>query len=350
MINFELLEEICKLPGAPGHESKIRSFIKSEVDLFVDKTTVDNLGNLIAFRKGRSSKKLMIAAHMDEIALIVTHIDEDGFVRFHTLGGFDAKTLTAQRVIIHGSENVVGVLGTKPIHIMTAEEKVKPLKNSDYFIDTGMPKHEVVKLIEVGNVITRERSLIKMGKCLNSKSLDNRISVYILLETLKQLKSIDLPMDLYGVFTVQEEVGLRGAYTASSGINPDFGIGLDVTLACDVPSIPKHEMVTKLGHGTAIKVMDSSAICDYRMVAFMKEVANKKKINYQLEVLQAGGTDTGSIQRATLGGAIAGAISIPTRYLHQVIEMVHEDDVQSTIDLLKECILNIADYNWEIDL
>lgn len=349
MINFELLEEICRLPGAPGHESKIRSFIKSEVVSYADSTTVDNLGNLIAFRKGISPKKLLIAAHMDEIALIVTHIDEEGFVRFHTLGGFDAKTLTAQRVIIHGTEDVVGVLGTKPIHVMTAEEKVKPLKTTDYFIDTGMPKSEVIKLIEIGNVITRERSLIKMGQCLNSKSLDNRISVYILLETLKQLKSIDLPLDVYGVFTVQEEVGLRGATTASSGINPDFGIGLDVTLACDVPAIPKHEVVTKLGHGTAIKVMDSSAICDYRMVAFMKEVANNNSIKYQLEVLQAGGTDTGSIQRATLGGAIAGAISIPTRYLHQVIEMVHVDDVQSTIDLLKACIMNIAYYNWDID-
>jgi endoglucanase len=349
MINFELLKEICRLPGAPGHESKIRSFIKSEVGSFVDTTTIDNLGNLIAFRKGRTSKKLMIAAHMDEISLIVTHIDEEGFIRFHTLGGFDAKTLTAQRVIIHGIEDVIGVLGTKPIHAMTAEEKVKPLKTSDFFIDTGMTKSEVLRLIGVGDVITRERSLIRMGNCLNSKSLDNRISVYILLETLKQLKSIELPIDVYGVFTVQEEVGLRGATTASSCINPDFGIGLDVTLACDVPAIPKHEVVTKLGYGTAIKVMDSSAICDYRMVAYMKDLAQKKSVKYQLEVLQAGGTDTGSIQRNTIGGAITGAISIPTRYLHQVIEMVHEDDVQSTIDLLKECILNISDYNWEID-
>jgi len=288
----------------------------------------------------------MIGAHMDEIGFIVTHIDDNGFIRFHTLGGFDPKTLTAQRVIIHGKEDVIGVMSSKPIHVMSAEERNKVAKIKDYFIDTGLSAEEVKKNVTIGDSITREREFIEMGNCVNGKSLDNRLAVFILIETLRGLKDKQVPYDIYGVFTVQEEVGIRGANVSAMRINPDFGFGLDTTIAFDVPGAAKHEMITELGAGTAIKIMDSATICDYRMVKFMKQTADKHNIKWQPEILTAGGTDTAGIQRMTEGGSIAGAVSIPTRHLHQVIEMAHKDDIQGSIDLLSACLTDIADYNW----
>jgi tetrahedral aminopeptidase len=309
---------------------------------------VDNLGNVLAIKKSKKNpdnKKIMVAAHMDEIGFIVTHIEEGGFLRFHTLGGFDPKTLTAQRVIVHGKKDLIGVMGSKPIHVMTAEEKTKLPKTTDFFIDMGMPKSEVEKYIQIGDPITRDRELIEMGECVNCKSIDNRVAVFILIETLKVLK--DPAYDVYATFTVQEEVGLRGANVAAHGINPDFGIALDTTIAYDVPGASAHEKITELGKGTAIKIMDAMTICDYRMVAFMKETAKNQNIPWQAEILTAGGTDTAGVQRMGKQGAIAGAISIPTRHLHQVIEMAHKADIQSSIDLLKACLENMDQYDWK---
>lgn len=347
MIDIDLLKNTTQVPGAPGYEHRIRAFVKNHVEQYTDKLYTDPMGNLIAYRKGRSDKKLMIAAHMDEISFMVSHIDDEGFVKFQPLGGFDPKTLTAQRVIIHGSEDIVGVMGCKPIHIMTSEERSKPPKIQDYYIDTGLPADKLKDIISLGSPITRERSFIEMGDNVNSKSVDNRVSVFILMESLRELHGKELPFDLYAVFTVQEEVGLRGATAATMGINPDFAINLDVTLACDVPGTANHERITDLGKGTAIKLIDGRTICDYRMVEFMKNQATKNKIKYQLEVLPKGGTDTASMQQFARGGSIAGGISIPCRYLHQVIEMVNKEDVKASLDLLNACIVSIDSFNWE---
>lgn len=345
MKNLKLLKEVCEIAGAPGFEQRIRKLVIKEVKPLVDEVLLDNMGNVTTVIKGKdSSKKIMVTAHMDEIGFIVTHIDDNGFVRFHTLGGFDPKTLTAQRVIVHGKKDLIGVMGSKPIHVMTPEERNKVPKTTDYFIDMGMPKKEVEKYIEVGNPITRERELIEMGDCVNCKSIDNRVSVFILIEAMKKIKNP--PYDVYGVFTVQEEVGIRGAQVATQAIQPDFGINLDTTIAFDVPGAPAHEKVTELGKGTAIKIMDSRTICDYRMVKFMKEVADKNKITWQNEVLTAGGTDTSALQQMTAGGSIAGAISIPTRHIHQVIEMAHKKDIEDSIKLLVKCIEVIDKYDW----
>lgn len=348
MIDINLLNDICTIPGAPGFEQRIRERIIQEVKPYVDELDIDNLGNVYAIRKGKAGKRVMIGAHMDEIGFIVTHIDDKGFIRFHTLGGFDPKTLTAQRVIIHGKKDVVGVMASKPIHVMSPDERNKVAKLSDYFIDTGLSAEEVKELIQVGDSVTREREFIEMGNCVNGKSLDNRLAVYISIELLKELKGKELPYDLYVVFTVQEEVGIRGANVAALKIKPDFGFGLDTTIAFDLPGAAAHEMITKLGEGTAIKLMDASTICDFRMVDFMKKTANKNEIKWQPEILTAGGTDTAGIQRMTEGGSIAGAVSIPTRHLHQVIEMAHKEDIRASIDLLKACVLEIDTYDWEI--
>lgn len=346
-INIPLLKEICEIAGAPGYEQRIRELVIREITPLVDEVKVNNMGNVYAIKKGKEKKRVMVGAHMDEIGFIVTHIDDQGFVRFHTLGGFDPKTLTAQRVIIHGKEDLIGVMGSKPIHVMTQEEKNKNPKTTDYFIDLGRSKKEVEKYISVGDPITRKSELIEMGDCVNCKSIDNRVSVFILIESLKQLKGKEVPYDIYGVFTVQEEVGLRGANVSSLDIQPDFGFGLDTTIAYDLPGAQAHEQITKLGKGTAIKIMDASTICDYRMIAYMKKVADAKKIPWQPEILPAGGTDTAGIQRMNSGGAISGAISIPTRHLHQVIEMAHKSDIQNSIDLLSACLQELDTYNWK---
>jgi len=348
-INIKLLKKICETAGAPGFENEIRNIVLDLVKPHVDDIQIDNLGNLIAIKRGTASdekrKRIMAAAHMDEIGFIVTHIEEGGFVRFHTLGGFDPKTLTAQRVKIHGKKVIHGVMGTKPIHVMAPEERSKMPKTTDYFIDTGMKKEELEKIIEVGNPITWERELLEMGDCVNCKSIDNRVSVFILAEALKNIEEIE--NDFYAVFTVQEEVGLRGANVSAHSINPDFGIGLDTTIAYDVPGAQAHEKITELGKGAAIKIMDGSVICDSRMVEYLKQVAKKMKIEWQAEVLPAGGTDTAGLQRMGKNGAISGAISVPTRHLHQVIEMANKEDIQDCINLLVAAVSSTGEFNWE---
>lgn len=345
-VNVPLLAKICETPGTSGYEQQIRKLVLDELKPLPLEVQIDNLGSVYAIKKGKdSSKRVMVAAHMDEIGFIVKHIDEKGFLRFHTLGGFDPKTLTAQRVIVHGKKDVIGVMSSKPIHIMTNEEKNKPACISDYFIDLGMPVEEVKSLISVGNPITRERTLIEMGNCVNCKSIDNRVAVYILLETMKMLENC--PYDVYGVFTVQEEVGMRGANVAAHNINPTFGFGLDTTIAFDLPESKPEEQVTQLGNGVAIKIMDSSTICDYRMIRYQQKIAEEYNIKWQPELLTMGGTDTAGIQRMGKTGAIAGAISIPTRHLHQVIEMAHKEDIVNAILLLKHCCEHLDSIDLE---
>lgn len=346
-INVSLLKACCHVPGISGFEQKVRELITKELKGAVNELYTDHMGNLIALKKGKSnSKKIMAAAHMDEIGFMVKAIDENGFIRIQTIGGFDPKTLTAQRVIVHGRKDLIGVMGSKPIHIMTAEERAKVPQISDYFVDLGLPKSEVDKYVEIGSPITRLSELIEMGDCVNSKSIDNRVAVFVLIEVLKELQGVELPYDFYGVFTVQEEVGTRGAHVAAHHINPDFSFCIDTTIAFDTPGAKPEEMVTKLGDGVGIKIMDGGTICDYRMVAYMKEQAANACIKYQMEILPAGGTDTMGMQRMATNGTIAGAVSIPTRHIHSHIEMANKNDIRGNIDLLKICLANLTDYDW----
>ena len=349
-INIDLLTRICEAPGAPGYEKAIRELVIKELDGLADEIRTDNIGNVIALKKGRSSKKkAMAAAHMDEIGFIVTHIDDNGFIRFNPVGGFDPKTLSSQRVIVHGRKDIMGVMGSKPIHIMSPEERKNSMKISDYFIDTGRSQKSLEKLVAVGDFVTRYSPLIELGDCVNVKSLDNRASVFLLIETLRQLKTSRAKpaYDFYAVFTVQEEVGLRGAQASTIQIQPDFSFGLDTTIAYDVPGSKTEERCTSLGKGAGIKLMDSSVICDYRMIEFMKATATKHKIKWQPEILSGGGTDTASLQRMSAGGSIAGAISIPTRHIHQTIESTHKKDLEACINLLTACVQDLDQPSWK---
>ncbi len=347
MKNFKLLKKLSETPGTSGFENEIRKLILSEISNLPGEASIDNIGNITVFRKGKKRKKLMLAAHMDEIGFIINNIDENGFLRFTTLGGFDPKTIVTHRVVVHGKKNLIGVIGSKPVHLMTNEERGKKVYIKDFFIDLGMEKEEVEKYVEIGTPVTRYGELIEMGNFVNGKSMDNRISVFILIEAMRQLKNVELPFDTYFVFTVQEELGLRGAQTASLQIQPDFSLAIDTTIAYDTPGAAAHQNVTKAGEGTAIKIMDAGVVADYRIVKFMKQTAKKHKIKYQLELLKGGGTDTARMQQMVKGGSIAGAISVPTRYIHSVIESVNKSDIKESIKLLKNCILEIDTYNWK---
>jgi len=344
-LNIKLLKQICEEAGTSGFEQRIRHLITKEVKPLCDEVTIDGMGNVVAFVKGTSDKKLMVPAHMDEIGFMVKFIDEYGFIRVNPIGGFDPKTLTAQRMLIQGREDVIGVFGSKPVHIMSAEERKKHIQIQDFYIETGYPVEKVNELISVGDPISRYQPLIEMGDCVNSKSIDNRVSVFILIETLRALKKP--PVDFYAVFTVQEEVGLRGAMVAANRIKPDFCINLDTTIAFDCPGSKPEEAITHLGKGTAIKLMDSSVISDYRMVDFMKQTAESNNITWQTEILERGGTDTAAIQRTSIEGAICGGISIPTRNIHQSVEMAHKGDIQNSIDLTVACTNAIDSFDWK---
>jgi endoglucanase len=273
---------------------------------------------------------MMLSGHMDEIAFMVSYIDDKGFLYFVPLGGFDPKTLTAQRVIVHGREDVMGVMGSKPIHIMSAEERTKAPKLDDFFIDLGMSGDRVKELVRIGDVVTRERTIIEMGDVINGKSFDDRVGVFVMIEAMRAAKSNK--MDIWAVGSAQEEVGVRGALVATQNIKPHVGIAFDVTLANDVPHAKPNEAVSNLGAGAAIKAMDSSVIPNWKLVDRMRELCEERGIPYQIEVLPRGGTDTSAMQKAG-GGAAVGCISVPTRYVHSVIEMVHPVDVQASIDL-----------------
>jgi len=236
-------------------------------------------------------------------------------------------------------------MGTKPVHLMSAEERKAGLTLDNYFIDLGLTAAEVKRKVEIGDSVTRQREFVRIGKNVNSKSLDDRVGVFVMIEAVRKAKRHGV--DLYAVATVQEEVGLRGALAASGRVKPDIGIALDVTLANDLPDAKPYETVSTLGGGTAIKVLDGSVVAHRRLFDYMVKTAKAKRIPYQLEVLPAGGTDTAAMQR-TGEGAIAGCISIPCRYVHSVIEMSHEKDIKASIDLLAAVIADVhkAKLSW----
>ena len=334
-IDVALLKELCEAPGVPGHEERIREIVIRELTPLTDEISVDALGNVVGLKRGTEGGRLMLSGHMDEIGFMVSYVEEHGYLHFVPLGGFDPKTLTAQRVVVHGREDLAGVMGSKPIHIMTDDEKKKPLKLEDYFIDLGLPGDRVRELVRPGDVVTREREVVRLGDTLCGKSFDDRVGVFVMLEGLRA--AAGSKMDVYAVASVQEEIGLRGATVAARNVDPHVGLALDVTLANDGPFAKPHEYVSRLGDGVAIKAFDSSVVPNWKLRDFMRELCEARGIPYQLEILPRGGTDTAAIQRSG-SGAAAGCVSVPTRYVHSVVEMVHPDDVEASIRLTSALI------------
>jgi endoglucanase len=339
---MELLKKLCESAGIAGYEDELRELIRDELDPFCDEIRQDRMGNLIAKRPGKAKWKgerpsIMIAAHMDEIGFMVSHVDGDsGFLRLNPVGGFDPKTLVAQRVTVHTESGPIrGVLGTKPVHVMTDAEKKRPADIKRIFVDLGLPGEKVKGLVEVGDMVTLERDFVTLGEAVTGKSLDDRAGIYVMIEAMRTLDDEELVADVYAVATVQEEVGLRGAQTSAFGVQPHLAIALDVTVAADVPEAKSFERVTKLGLGVAIKLMDGSSISDRGMVKLARKLASEKGIRHQIEILPKGGTDAGAIQRSRDGVRVM-TLSIPTRYLHSTVETANPKDLEAAIDLLTE--------------
>ncbi len=329
-VNFDLLAELCRTPGAPGHEEEIRRVVARELAPLADETWTDPLGNFVA-RKAGSGPRLMLCAHMDEISFMVQHVEESGFLRVLPLGGFDAKTLTAQRVIVHGREDLLGVMGTTAVHLMSDEDRKRAPKLEDFYVDIGLPVERVRELVRPGDVVTRERELSRLGELVTSKSLDNRAGLYVMIEAMRALGDHDC--EIFAVAAVQEEVGLRGARVAAARIRPDVALAMDITLANDGPGTPAHQQVSIVGGGAAIKVYDTSVIVPAVVVEHLLEVAEARGIRHQLEIMPRGGTDTRELQLSG-DGAIAGCVSIPTRYVHQSVETLHPDDLDASVALV----------------
>lgn len=333
-MNLDLLRRLCETPGIPGREDRIREVVIEELRPLVDTLRVDALGNVVGVKPGRGGPRVMVAAHVDEIGFLVKHIDDNGFLRLQPVGGFDPRVLVSQRVRVHGfdGKEFLGVLqpAAKPIHLLDPSE-MKPLKLEELFVDIGLAVDKVKSAVEVGDMVTLDRTVEEVGDCVIGKSLDDRAGVYIMIEALRA--ATGGTAEIVAVATTQEEVGLRGARTAAYAEEPDIGVALDVTLANDIPGNPPEQAVTRLGKGAAIKVMDSSHLSHPKLIRHFRDLADEIGVAYQLEILPRGGTDAGAMQTSR-AGIPAITLSLPTRYVHTVNEMANRSDLDGCVALL----------------
>lgn len=321
----KMIREIAKAYGPSGREAEVSRVIRGLIEPWVDEVREDALGNLIAIKKGSSSKKIMVTAHMDQIGLIVTHIDENGFLRVSGVGGVHPQTASARAVRFENGVRGVTYFETEKRGFMNPSGVVM----GELFIDIGAESQkEAQELVQIGDVAVYDTDFIDMGNRISCGALDNRICCAAVISAIQKMKT---EHEVYAVFSVQEEVGLRGAGAAAWEIAPDLCINLDVTLFGDTPK--PMLMPVKLGKGAAIKIMDASVIVPPIVYQFLEDVAQKEKIPCQREVMRAGGTDTGAVQRSG-GGVLSGGISIPLRYVHSPVETADLRDFEAAVRLL----------------
>lgn len=336
-----LLEKYSNAHGISGSEDEIRRMLKEDLKDFTDEMKSDALGSLIAVRKGNSlnGPTIMLAAHMDEIGLMVKMIDENGFIRFAKFGGWFDPTLLNQRVILHGARgDVYGVIGSKPPHVMTPEDAKSPVKSKDLFIDVGARNAEEVKElgIEVGTFVTSDRKFVKLANGrVTGKCFDNRAGVVLMIEVMRRLKGKDIKATVCAVGTVQEEVGLKGAKTAAYAVDADAAIALDTTVPGDHPGITKLDSPLEIGAGPIVSISDASGrglIAHPQVVKWLRESAEKLDMNIQLNVGEGGTTDASAIH-LTRDGIPTGTIQIATRYIHSPVEVIDLNDLEESIEL-----------------
>jgi endoglucanase len=335
---FELLKQLTEAPGIAGDEDRVRATILEAVTPLVDEVRTDAMGNLIALKRGRGdgSQRVMIAAHMDEIGLMVTGFDQ-GFVRFTNVGGIDWKVLPSQEVVVHGRGDLPGIVASRPPHVLPADERGKPMKKDQLFIDVGLPVEDLPQQIGVGDFISISRETIQLGeKYATGKAFDNRACVTAMILMLHQLQSMAHDWDLYAVATVQEEIGLRGAVTSTFGVQPSIGIALDVTFARQ-PGASEEETV-EWDKGPAIALgPNMHPILHDRLV----QTAKSSEIPYVIEVLPGNtGTDAWAMQ-VTQAGIPTGLLSIPIRNMHTPAETVVLKDIERTARLLASFVAGL---------
>ncbi len=333
-INEELLRRLIETPGVPGREEQQREIAREELGTLTDEVHTDAMGSVIGTKHGREDVRVMVAAHTDEIGFMVKHIDDKGFLRLQTLGGHDPANMVSQRVLVTTADGTVlrGALqpARKPPHLSHGEEQKLPT-HADFYVDLGMGADAVKEKVRVGDYVTMDRTLEKVGDGYMGKAMDDRVGVFVMLEALRAMRESEAT--IFAAATSQEEVGLRGAAASGAALKPTVVIALDITLAMDIPGGGGENTITELGKGAAIKIMDSSLISHPKLVEHFRTIAEREDIPHQMEILPAGGTDAGGVQRLH-GGIPAITLSIPCRHVHTVNELVNEEDVQACIALL----------------
>ncbi|MBI4790969.1 MAG: M42 family metallopeptidase [Chloroflexi bacterium] len=342
-----LLEKLSNARGVSGNESEVRELLIEAIRDRADEYRVDTLGNLIAVKRGprgrqKSALKVMLAAHMDEVGLLIVHIEPNGYLRFRAVGGIDPRVLLSKVVLI-GKTAVPGVLGVKPIHLLKAEEREKVLEIEALTIDIGAKtKEEANAAVKIGDYATFAVEFGAMGDGLvKGKALDDRTGCAVLVELLEN----DYPFDLYGVFTVQEEIGGRGARVAAYALEPDVAFALESTVCDDSPKKKDESPTTRLGAGVAITVADNSLISDPRLVRLLIETAQEHRIPYQIKQPMKGGTDAGRIH-IVKEGVPSVAVAVPTRYIHSPVSLLSTRDFENTVALMSKTLPKLAN-GWE---
>ena len=335
MVLAETLEKLSNACGVAGREEEVRNLMKTFLKPYVDEVREDKLGNVIGVKKGKkNTPKVMLAAHMDEIGLLVKTISKDGYLQFTKMGGIDDRILLAQKVIVYTEKGPLhGIIGSKPPHIQKEEERKKVLTYDELFIDIGAENEEQAKKmgVKIGDPVGFDIKFAKVGKdIVIGKAFDDRVGCAVMVEAMKTLEKTECTV--YAVGTVQEEVGLRGATTAAFGIYPDVGIALDVTVAGDVPGVKEVEAPIKLRKGPSIEVADMGLITHPKVLRLLIDAAEENKIPYQLETGLPGSTDAARIS-LTREGVPSGVISVPTRYIHSPASLLSLKDAEYAVKL-----------------
>lgn len=336
------LQELTMLDGVSGEEEAVRAAIRKEITPFCDSVEEDKAGNLIAFKRGRIPKKLMMTAHMDEVGFIIKGITDEGYLKFAPVGGIDGRVLLGQRVRV-GEKKVPGVIGIKAVHMTTPEERKTCVKISDMYMDIGaQSKEQAEKVVRLGDYAAFDSDYVAFGDHkIKAKALDDRVGCLALIQVLQEATC---PYDLYAVFTVQEEVGVRGATVAAYRVQPDIGIVLEGTVCADTYDAPEHLHVTTLGKGPAFSLIERTSKSDREMVDFLVSTAEKYNIPWQYKRTGAGGNEAGILQQTGCGAKTA-VISVPCRYIHSSVSVADERDIEAAAKLAVKLAETIDEVN-----
>ncbi|MFA5283041.1 MAG: M42 family metallopeptidase [Bacilli bacterium] len=334
------LKSLSETDGISGNEKEVVKLIKKEVSDSADKIEYDNLGSIICYQKGKKDgPTVLISGHIDEVGFLVNRIEDSGFLRIHPVGGWWGHVVLAEVVSVTTREGkkYFGVIGAQPPHGMSAEMRSKVMEFKDMYLDMGVKDKKMIDEmgIKVGDPITpyTEFRILNDGKSLLGKAWDDRIGAAVGIEVLKNLKKVEHEANVVFAGTVQEEVGLRGARTASYHVKPDIAFAIDVTMSYDVPTSPNNP--TKLGAGVALSIMDGSVIAHRGLFDLVEKIAKKNNIKYTYDLLTAGGTDSGEIHKQ-FDGVITMTISLPCRYFHSHVSIINYDDYLQAVNLMTE--------------
>jgi tetrahedral aminopeptidase len=344
---LEILRDLSNAFGPSGHEEDVRAYIADLIKPFVDEVRVDALGNLIALRKGKSLKKLMLDAHYDEVGIMVRHIDDNGFLRFAKIGGWDDRIFAGHRVKLRTRNGAFyhGVIGMSPPHVLTEEQRSKAIKAEDYFLDVGALSAEdaAERGISVGDVGVLDYPFMEIAPDhFVGKAFDDRAGCLLLIQALKALSdgTVKTPLTVYANFATSEELGLRGAHVAAFGIDPDVAIALEGTIGSDFPGVAAEKRPCILRKGPVITLIDNTIMVPRKMSQFLMDCAARKKIEYQFKMPAYGGTDAGAIHQ-TRSGVLAGVLAVACRYIHSPNGIIYWPDIENSEKLLLEAVRKI---------